>query len=111
MMQVCYPKRTNKPLYQGLVTQLESLKLPFLDADDILHGEPLAQRFDVVLDAMFGFSFKGDPRPPFDTLLQVRDCTWALAASLAKAALCLMRAHTVHCKPMPLLSARLKILN
>lgn len=25
--------------------------------------------YDVVLDAMFGFGFKGDPRPPFDTIL------------------------------------------
>lgn len=24
----------------------------------------------MVLDAMFGFGFKGDPRPPFDTILQ-----------------------------------------
>lgn len=79
--QVCYPKRTSKPLYQGLVTQLESLGLPFLEADDILHGEQLAQRFDVVLDAMFGFSFQGDPRPPFDTLLQACDQTWALGGS------------------------------
>ena len=77
--QVCYPKRTSKPLYRGLVAQLESLRLPILGAEDILHGEPLAQRFDVVLDAMFGFSFKGDPRPPFDTLLQACDCSWALA--------------------------------
>lgn len=26
--------------------------------------------YDVVLDAMFGFGFKGDPRPPFDTILK-----------------------------------------
>lgn len=28
------------------------------------------EHYDVVLDAMFGFGFKGDPRPPFDTILQ-----------------------------------------
>lgn len=29
----------------------------------------LAGGYDVVLDAMFGFGFKGGPRPPFDTIL------------------------------------------
>lgn len=29
-----------------------------------------AGEYDVVLDAMFGFGFKGDPRPPFDTILK-----------------------------------------
>ena len=33
---------------------------------------PLAERYDVVLDALFGFSFKGAPRPPFDAILEVR---------------------------------------
>lgn len=26
--------------------------------------------YDVVLDAMFGFGFKGHPRPPFDVILE-----------------------------------------
>jgi NAD(P)H-hydrate epimerase len=28
-------------------------------------------RFDFVVDALFGFSFRGTPRPPFDTLLRM----------------------------------------
>ena len=28
-----------------------------------------AEQYDLVVDAMFGFSFKGAPRPPFDRLL------------------------------------------
>ncbi len=32
---------------------------------------PLSETYDVVLDAMFGFSFKGAPRPPFDALIEV----------------------------------------
>eukprot|EP00983_Pelagomonas_calceolata_P097769 1158277-Pelagomonas_calceolata.AAC.3 len=35
---------------------------------------PLAQQYDVVLDAIFGFSFKGDPRPPFDEILKLSKC-------------------------------------
>ncbi|KAL9450036.1 hypothetical protein AB3S75_011888 [Citrus x aurantiifolia] len=65
---VCYPKRTQKPLYTGLVTQLESLSIPFLSVEDL----PLdfSKDFDIIVDAMFGFSFHGTPRPPFDDLLK-----------------------------------------
>ncbi|TVU30869.1 hypothetical protein EJB05_22516 [Eragrostis curvula] len=65
---VCYPKRTPKPLYSGLVTQLESLAIPFLAVEDL--PEDLSREFDIIIDAMFGFSFHGTPRPPFDDLTQ-----------------------------------------
>ncbi|KAI0495294.1 hypothetical protein KFK09_025444 [Dendrobium nobile] len=65
---ICYPKRTAKPLYSGLVTQLESLSIPFLLVEDL--PQNLSDRFDIIVDAMFGFSFHGAPRPPFDYLIQ-----------------------------------------
>ncbi|KAE8056982.1 hypothetical protein FH972_013708 [Carpinus fangiana] len=65
---VCYPKRTPKPLYSGLVTQLESLSVPFLSVEDL--PLDLSKDFDILVDAMFGFSFHGTPRPPFDDLIQ-----------------------------------------
>lgn len=65
---VCYPKRTPKPLYSGLVTQLESLSVPFLPVEDL--PLDLSKDFDILVDAMFGFSFHGTPRPPFDDLIQ-----------------------------------------
>jgi NAD(P)H-hydrate repair Nnr-like enzyme with NAD(P)H-hydrate epimerase domain len=55
---ICYPKPTDKALYNGLVTQCQSLALPFVDAETLL-AAPLAANYDVVLDAIFGFSFKG----------------------------------------------------
>lgn len=67
---VCYPKPTDRPLYNGLVTQCKALGIPFITAEQFTEGGPIKDRFDVVVDALFGFSFKGDPRPPFDTLLQ-----------------------------------------
>jgi hypothetical protein len=80
-LQVCYPKRTDRPLYHGLVTQCESLAIPFISMEDLqqcqqqqqqgAEGGGLSAVCDVVIDALFGFSFKGTPRPPFDTLLQV----------------------------------------
>lgn len=39
-------------------------------------GGPLASRFDFVIDAMFGFSFKGAPRPPFDGIIEVGRGGW-----------------------------------
>ncbi|GMY07002.1 pyridoxine/pyridoxamine 5'-phosphate oxidase 1, chloroplastic isoform X1 [Fagus crenata] len=65
---VCYPKRIPKPLYSGLVTQLESLLVPFLSVEDL--PSDLSKDFDILVDAMFGFSFHGTPRPPFDDLIQ-----------------------------------------
>ncbi|KAL7250641.1 hypothetical protein ACSBR1_012626 [Camellia fascicularis] len=67
-LSVCYPKRTPKPLYDGLVTQLESLCVPFLSVEDLYMD--LSNDFDILVDAMFGFSFCGTPRPPFDVLIQ-----------------------------------------
>jgi len=40
---VCYPRRTDKQLYRGLATQLESLGIPFLSAAE-LEAAPLAGR-------------------------------------------------------------------
>ena len=65
---VCYPKRTPKPLYEGLVTQLEALSIPFLSVEDL--PSDLSSDFSILIDAMFGFSFHGSPRPPFDDLIQ-----------------------------------------
>ncbi|KAL6184652.1 hypothetical protein ACLB2K_046052 [Fragaria x ananassa] len=78
---ICYPKRTAKPLYTGLVTQLESLSVPFISVEDL--PLDLSKDFDIVVDAMFGFSFhgggsgvlyRGAPRPPFDNLIQKLIC-------------------------------------
>ncbi|GBG58963.1 hypothetical protein CBR_g24313 [Chara braunii] len=66
---ICYPKRTDKPLYKGLVTQLESLHIPFVTVGELT--APLSSDYDIILDAIFGFSFKGTPRPPFDSVLKM----------------------------------------
>eukprot|EP00277_Geminigera_cryophila_P025952 CAMPEP_0179467854 /NCGR_PEP_ID=MMETSP0799-20121207/48892_1 /TAXON_ID=46947 /ORGANISM="Geminigera cryophila, Strain CCMP2564" /LENGTH=235 /DNA_ID=CAMNT_0021273497 /DNA_START=90 /DNA_END=797 /DNA_ORIENTATION=- len=63
-VEVCYPKATQKPIYQGLVTQLGGLDIPISQT----LPETLSS-FDVIIDAIFGFSFAGDVRAPFDTIL------------------------------------------
>lgn len=67
-VDICYPKPTDKALYHALVTQCKSLGLKFLSPEELLQA-PLTNRYDVVVDALFGFSFKGEPRPPFDAIL------------------------------------------
>ena len=37
--------------------------------DELPSANVIDTTFDVVVDALFGFSFKGAPRPPFDTVL------------------------------------------
>ncbi len=70
-ISVCYPKRTDRPLYHNLVTQIGSLGIPIVPPEAAIaelatsDGGP-----NVVVDAIFGFSFRGSvPRAPFDAIL------------------------------------------
>ncbi|CAN4086164.1 unnamed protein product [Withania somnifera] len=65
---ICYPKRSNKHPFTGLVTQLESLSVPFLPVEDL--PLQLSNDFEIIVDAIFGFSFRGNPKPPFDSLVR-----------------------------------------
>lgn len=65
---VCmYPKQPAKELFQNLVAQCRMCEIPFVDFSPEM---PLEERFDLVVDAIFGFSFKGDIRPPFDAIIR-----------------------------------------
>ncbi|MCJ1356364.1 MAG: hypothetical protein MMC33_006359 [Icmadophila ericetorum] len=61
---VCYPKQSKSELYQRLVTQLKNLDVPFTDD----FPDALSQTSHVV-DAIFGFSFSGEVRSPFDSII------------------------------------------
>uniref|UniRef100_A0A8C5Y9E7 NAD(P)H-hydrate epimerase n=1 Tax=Microcebus murinus TaxID=30608 RepID=A0A8C5Y9E7_MICMU len=66
---IYYPKRPNKPLFTALVTQCQKMDIPFLDE---MPPEPMIDElYDLVVDAIFGFSFKGDVREPFHSILSV----------------------------------------
>ncbi|CAM9621121.1 unnamed protein product, partial [Choristocarpus tenellus] len=64
-----YPKPTQKLLYTNLVTQCTDLGIPFLPAMPSPEGLGEFCEYDLIIDAIFGFSFSGTPRPPFDTIL------------------------------------------
>ncbi|KAI9336027.1 YjeF N-terminal domain-like protein [Zopfochytrium polystomum] len=67
---ILYPKRPSKDIFEGLVTQLENLSVPFIS--DI---NTALEQTDLVLDAIFGFSFSGEIRPPFDDIIKcLKEC-------------------------------------
>ncbi|KAI3642574.1 hypothetical protein MP228_012129 [Amoeboaphelidium protococcarum] len=63
---ICYPTKgrsMQKDLYAGLIQQLDALKVR------IVTELPVLSEFDIVVDAIFGFGFKGAVREPFDRVL------------------------------------------
>ncbi|KAG0040529.1 hypothetical protein BGZ82_001855 [Podila clonocystis] len=64
--RIYYPKRPDKAVIKGLVAQCEDLEIPFVDSPE--HG---LQDSDLVLDAIFGFSFTGEVRQPFVSAIEV----------------------------------------
>ncbi|KAF2680513.1 apolipo protein A-I binding protein-like protein [Lentithecium fluviatile CBS 122367] len=62
---VYYPKQPKNELYQRLRKQLEDLKVPFTN------DFPTAlQSTDHIIDAIFGFSFSGEVREPFPSVIE-----------------------------------------
>ena len=61
---VFYPKPTKQPIFDGLQKQLRGLKIPFTED---FEGE--LKKTDLVVDALFGFSFKPPVREPFDDVI------------------------------------------
>ncbi|PGH13526.1 YjeF family domain-containing protein [Polytolypa hystricis UAMH7299] len=67
---VYYPKEGKNELYQRLKTQLHNLSVPFIS------DFPTAlQSSDLLIDAIFGFSFKGPLREPFASVISQMEST------------------------------------
>uniref|UniRef100_A0A3Q3K176 NAD(P)H-hydrate epimerase n=1 Tax=Monopterus albus TaxID=43700 RepID=A0A3Q3K176_MONAL len=77
---ILYPKRPNKPLFQGLTTQCQKMEIPFLT--EMPEAEVIEEAYNLVIDAIFGFSFKGAVREPFDSILDVLKKTTVPIASV-----------------------------
>ena len=65
--QIYYPKPTNQPIFLNLQKQLHSLRIPFLSSPEEFTGT--LNHTDLIVDALFGFSFRPPVRPPFDVVL------------------------------------------
>lgn len=63
---VVYPKQGKNPLFQSLVRQFQGLGI---SVHSSLEGAGGLDAFDCAVDAVFGFSFEGTIRPPFDVIL------------------------------------------
>ena len=61
---VFYPKPTQNQVYLKLMMQCSALNIPILESD-INYSE-----YSFLVDAVFGFSFKGQVREPFDSVLR-----------------------------------------
>jgi NAD(P)H-hydrate epimerase len=64
---IVYPKRSNRePHYVNLVKQCEDMGIVIMDElpKDIFNN------YDAMVDAIFGFSFQGTPREPFQSILE-----------------------------------------
>ncbi|KAF9161722.1 hypothetical protein DFQ26_004214 [Actinomortierella ambigua] len=62
---VYYPKRVDKPHNIGLMKQCQDLNIPFIEKPE----DGLADA-DLIVDAIFGFSFTGEVRPPFGSVIE-----------------------------------------
>ena len=92
MWQLAYPIPPNKQLYDNLLAQCMDLSIPMCRPDVfevwallkgtgiveirdvcVVQGSRLQEMYDLVVDAIFGFSFRGQqPRPPFDSIIAVQ---------------------------------------
>jgi NAD(P)H-hydrate epimerase len=59
---VFYPKPSKSEFFGQLVTQCKDVNVAFDEEIEL-------EKYDVVLDAIFGFSFTGTIRSPFDTII------------------------------------------
>lgn len=68
---VYYPKKSTKnPLYQGLLNQLRDLNVQEIESNEEITSLLKGTEVQVVLDALFGFSFKPPIRDPFNDVIR-----------------------------------------
>ena len=77
---IFYPKRPGKPLFEGLVNSCSKMGLPFLESFPDATG--LNENYDLVIDALFGFSFRPPVRPSFEAVMTALAATSTPVASI-----------------------------
>ena len=66
---IFYPKQPSAPLFANLKKQCQGMLIPFLNELPKCKADIIAS-FDLIVDALFGFSFYGPPREPFTQILE-----------------------------------------
>jgi len=65
-VQCFYPKQRDAHPFVGLKKQCSWLNIPIVTELDAIHLDS----FDLIVDAIFGYSFKGEIRAPFDQVIK-----------------------------------------
>uniref|UniRef100_A0A0K8SZG2 NAD(P)H-hydrate epimerase n=2 Tax=Lygus hesperus TaxID=30085 RepID=A0A0K8SZG2_LYGHE len=66
---VLYPKQPDNELYQRLVKQCKTVDVPILT--NLEECGDVDKKFDLIVDALFGFSFKPPVRPLFVPIIEI----------------------------------------
>ncbi|CAG9768907.1 unnamed protein product [Ceutorhynchus assimilis] len=77
---VYYPKQTDKPLYQNLTHQCISMNIPILQK--LPETSKIETEYGLIIDALFGFSFKPPVRPDFIPVINLMKSTSLPIASV-----------------------------
>lgn len=78
-VSIYYPKQGKRELYQRLKIQLSNLFVPFIEDDKFAASVKSA---DVIVDAIFGFSFGGPLREPFPGIVRLLETATAPVVSV-----------------------------
>eukprot|EP01055_Gregarina_sp_Pseudo9_P002392 Gregarina_sp_Pseudo_9__2391@NODE_2694_length_909_cov_10_587356_g2469_i0_p1_GENE_NODE_2694_length_909_cov_10_587356_g2469_i0NODE_2694_length_909_cov_10_587356_g2469_i0_p1_ORF_typecomplete_len237_score22_77YjeF_N/PF03853_15/7_3e45NAD_binding_7/PF13241_6/0_084_NODE_2694_length_909_cov_10_587356_g2469_i0128838 len=68
-VDVYCPKEPNKELYQRLILQLKNHNVEIIR--NLPKDKLTLDKYDSIVDALFGFGFKGDPREPYASFLKL----------------------------------------
>ncbi|XP_061389404.1 NAD(P)H-hydrate epimerase [Musca vetustissima] len=77
---VYYPKPTPNPLYENLTHQCKAMNIEFVDATP--NPENITNNYDLIVDALFGFSFKPPVRETFVPIINILQTTKLPIASI-----------------------------
>lgn len=67
---VVYPKQGKATIFSNLVKQCNDLSIPILPSFDRDAIQSDINKYSVLVDSLFGFSFDGAPREPFASMIQ-----------------------------------------
>uniref|UniRef100_A0A1B0ADN8 NAD(P)H-hydrate epimerase n=1 Tax=Glossina pallidipes TaxID=7398 RepID=A0A1B0ADN8_GLOPL len=77
---IYYPVPTPNPLYENLTHQCKSMNIPFIEKCP--EEKEIANSFDLIIDALFGFSFKPPVRDAFIPIINALQKTKIPIASV-----------------------------
>jgi NAD(P)H-hydrate epimerase len=77
-VDIYYPKRVNSPFFNNLIKLCENYEIPILE-DNL---ESIIDKYSIIIDSIFGYSFKGDLRAPFDKIIKTMGETKAKIVSV-----------------------------